>query len=322
MKPRFSASSRVEGIVRLGDNVRIAQGTVLRSQDDSLRIGNGSMVLENSVLIGTADRPVAVGRKTVFGHKCVCIGATIGDLCEIGNGTIFLPGAQVGDFCLFGEGTLVPEEAVIPSGSVVVGRPGRILRTVTEQDRQMVARMRGGDLSLDPITEHITERRGKSMGVLHTYRGKTPQVADSAYIADTAELTGDVVVGERSVIAAGVRIIGDAHGPVRIGNDVHILENTVLHLLPANELILHDGVTVGPNCIVHGSTVGAGCVIEAGAIVCDFSALGENVLVTAGSLVPQRSEIAANAIVQGFPAKEIGQNPSAMERPDWAHRGK
>jgi carbonic anhydrase/acetyltransferase-like protein (isoleucine patch superfamily) len=53
-------------------------------------------------------------------------------------------------------------------------------------------------------------------------------------------------VGERTIIGAGVKIIGDSHGPVRIGNDVQILENTVLHLLPDNDLIIDDGVIIGP----------------------------------------------------------------------------
>ena len=74
------------------------------------------------------------------------------------------------------------------------------------------------------------------MGQLYDYRGMTPTIAASAVLFPTAEITGDVVVGERSIIGAGVKIIGDSHGPVRIGSDVQILENTVLHLLPDNQL--------------------------------------------------------------------------------------
>ena len=80
------------------------------------------------------------------------------------------------------------------------------------------------------------------MGQLYAYRGIVPTIAASASLFPTAEITGDVVVGERTIIGAGVKIIGDSHGPVRIGNDVQILENTVLHLLPDNELVIDDGV--------------------------------------------------------------------------------
>ena len=80
------------------------------------------------------------------------------------------------------------------------------------------------------------------MGQLFPYRGILPTIDPSATLFPTAEVTGDVVVGARTIVGAGVRIIGDSHGPVRIGADVQILENTVLHLLPDNELILEDGV--------------------------------------------------------------------------------
>ena len=96
------------------------------------------------------------------------------------------------------------------------------------------------------------------MGQLYEYRGILPTIADSAVLFPTAEITGDVVVGERTIIGAGVKIIGDSHGPVRIGNDVQILENTVLHLLPDNELVIDDGAIVGPGAMIHGCHIGAG----------------------------------------------------------------
>ena len=70
------------------------------------------------------------------------------------------------------------------------------------------------------------------MGRLYANRGKTPRIADSAVLFDSAEITGDVAVGEGSIIGAGVKIIGDSHGPVRIGARVQILENAVLHPCP------------------------------------------------------------------------------------------
>ena len=90
---------------------------------------------------------------------------------------------------------------------------------------------------------------------------------------DSAEITGDVVIGENSLIGAGVKIIGDSHGPVRVGSRVQILENTVLHLLPDNELIIDDNAVIGPGAMIHGCHIGRGSVVEPGAIVA-FLALG------------------------------------------------
>ena len=220
--------------------------------------------------------------------------------------------------CIFGEGTLVPKNMVIPSGCVVVGRPARIIRRLNDQDKAMIKRMRGGDVSLSAYEEEIIEGENTSMGKLYHYKDKYPQLADSVYLYDSAELTGDIIIGDKSIIGSGVRIIGDSHGPVRIGKNVHILENSVLHLLPDNELIIKDNVTIGPGCIIHGCTIGENSIIESGAIISDYSSLGKNTLVRSGSLVKQRSIFSDNLILQGFPAKEVGSLDQLQERPAWS----
>lgn len=317
---RIDTSARLIGKIRLGDGAYIAQGSILRSIEDSLTMDNTSWVLENSVLIGTPSHPLKVGQKTVFGHKCIAIGVEIGNLCEIGNGVIMLPGSKIGNMCIFGEGTLIPEGMIIPDESVVVGRPARIIRSLSTDDKAMIKRMRSNDISLSVYNENIIEeqREGEIMGKLYTYNDKYPQIAASAYLYDTTEITGDVIIGENTIIGAGVKIIGNSHGPVRIGNNVHILENTVLHLLPDNQLIINDNVTIGPGCIIHGTTIDEGSVIESGAIVCDYSSLGKNTLVKSGSLVKQRSSFSDNTILEGFPAKEIGKVKDTLDRPQWA----
>lgn len=314
-------SARIIGKVRLGDGVYAAQGSVLRSKEDSLRIGNKTWILENSVLIGMKEFPMTVGSKTVFGHKCIAIGTQIGNLCEIGNGTIFLPGSKIGDKCIFGEGTIISAGSVIPDESVVVGRPGRVIRKLTAADHAMIERMRSHDTSLTDVKESLIEgnpQRSEKMGKLYDFGTKSPSVAESAFIYDSAEITGDVTIGENSVIGCGVRIIGDTHGPVRIGSNVQILENTVLHLLPDNELVIEDNVIIGPGCIIHGTTIGAGCIIESGAIVCDYSRLGNNCIVKSGTLVKQRSIFADNQILEGFPAKITGETITPNTPPAWS----
>ncbi|MEG6586289.1 DapH/DapD/GlmU-related protein [Dendrosporobacter sp. 1207_IL3150] len=318
---RIDDSARLIGTIRLGENVYVAQGSILRSKDDSFKIGNETWILENSVLIGTPEYPIAIGSKTVFGHKCVAIGAQIGDLCEIGNGTIFLPGSKIGNMCIFGEGTIIPAGAVIPSESVVIGRPGRFVRSLSDKDRNVILRMRGNDISLRLVAENLVKhepKEGDKMGKIYNFGDKYPVIHQSAFIFDSAEITGDVTIGSNTVVASGVRIIGNSHGPVKIGSNVQILENSVLHLLPDNELIIEDDVTIGPGCIIHGTTIGSKTIIESGSIICDYSVLGKNTLVKSGSVVKQRSVISDNQIVEGFPAKIVGENVTMMERPAWA----
>jgi carbonic anhydrase/acetyltransferase-like protein (isoleucine patch superfamily) len=317
--PGIATSAVVIGEAKLGTQSLLSEGAVIRARDRAVAIGVGSAVIENCVVIGTCAMPTVVGRRTVFGHRCLVVGATVGDLCEIGNASILMPGSRLGDRVFLGEGTLVPPGMELPSDVVAVGRPARVIRTTSEEDLERLRGLRGGDLTL-PSPSFTTVRptlEGLGMGQLYAYRDTTPTIASSAVLFPTAEVTGDVVIGERSIIGAGVKIIGDSHGPVRIGNDVQILENTVLHLLPENELIIHDGVTIGPGAMIHGCQIGARSVVEPGSIVCDGSAIGVESVVRAGAVVKQRSRFSDNVEIDGFPASEM-RRIEAPERPAWA----
>ena len=317
--PGIASSAVVIGQPSLGAQSLLSEGAVIRAENGAVAIGAGSAVIENGVVIGAAAMPTAIGRRTVFGHRCLVVGASVGDLCEIGNASILMPGSRLGDRVFLGEGTLVPPGAELPGNVVAVGRPARIIRTVSESDLDRLRGLRGGDLTL-PAHSFTTIQptlEGLRMGQLYDYRGITPTIAASATLFPTAEITGDVVVGERSIVGAGVKIIGDSHGPVRIGSDVQILENTVLHLLPDNQLIIEDGVTIGPGAMIHGCQIGAGSVVEPGAIVCDGSAIGAGCVVRAGAVVKQRSRFPERVEIDGFPADEI-RRIEAPERPGWA----
>jgi carbonic anhydrase/acetyltransferase-like protein (isoleucine patch superfamily) len=319
--PHVAHSAVLVGAATFGPGTTLAQGAVLRSTtSDAVTVGAGSAVLENSVVVGNAGARVIIGRRTVFGHRCLVIGATLGDLCEIGNASILMPGAVLGDRVFLGEGTLVPSGMSLPDDSVAVGRPARIVRTASADDLARLTALRDGDLSLPPPTFTTVDgiQEITTMGQLYDYRGIVPTVDPSAVLFPSAELTGDVVVGARTIIGAGVKIIGDSHGPVRIGADVQILENTVLHLLPDNDLVLEDGVIIGPGAMIHGCRIGAGSMVEPGAIVCDHSALGSGCVVRAGAVVKQRSEFGAGVEVDGFPAVEVGRVDGTPARPSWA----
>jgi carbonic anhydrase/acetyltransferase-like protein (isoleucine patch superfamily) len=314
---QLASSSVVLGRALAAADSYLAQGAVIRSSGESVRIGAGSAVLENCVVIG----PTRIGARTVFGHRCLVVGAEIGNLCEIGNGSIIMPGARLGDRIFLGEGTLVPADAVVADDSVVVGRPGRTVRQANDDDIKRLLELRGGDLAVPADYElEAVDATGATMGVTYEYNGRWPAVAESAVLFDSAELTGDIVVGERTIIGAGVKIIGDSHGPVRIGDDVQILENTVLHLLPHNELVVETGVVIGPGCMIHGCHLGAGTIVEPGAIVCDFSTIGRSCIVRAGAVVKQRSQFDDFSVVDGFPAKQVDSLLHPPPVPDWALR--
>jgi carbonic anhydrase/acetyltransferase-like protein (isoleucine patch superfamily) len=318
--PDIAASAVIVGRAQLGDGALILQGAVIRSHNSAVRIDTGSAVLENSVVVGTPAISTSVGRRSTFGHRCLVIGAQVGDLCEIGNVSILMPGATLGNRVFLGEGTLVPSGMTLPDDVVAVGRPARVIRAVNDADLERLTVLRGGDLSLPPLTAVPVDtiQEAIPMGQLYDYRGIMPTIAESAVLFPTAEITGDVVIGERTIIGAGVKIIGDSHGPVRIGNDVQILENSVLHLLPDNQLILEDDVIIGPGAMIHGCHIGAGSIVEPGAILCDHSIVGAGSIVRAGAVVKQRSTFASGAEIDGFPAKPVGRAAQPVVTPAWA----
>jgi carbonic anhydrase/acetyltransferase-like protein (isoleucine patch superfamily) len=320
-RPQIAASAVLIGQVHVGAGAVLAQGLVVRAHGGAVSIGNHSAVLENGVVIGTPRHPVRVGQRTVFGHRATIVGATVGDLCEIGNGAILMPGSRLGNGCILGEGTLVPAGTVVPDDAVLVGRPPHVIRSATDADRERLAVLRQHQTDLTDHPGTIVTgptRAGAHMGSLYAYRDKTPSIGAGTVLFDSAEITGDVVVGDDCLIGAGVKIIGDSHGPVRIGDRVQILENTVLHLLPDNELVIGDDVVIGPGAMIHGCRIGAGSVIEPAAIVCDWSEVGAGSVVRAGACVKQRDRFGERQVLDGFPARAVGTLPATPPRPGWA----
>lgn len=194
---QVASSTVVVGGARLGERALLAEGAVVRSSDCALVVGAGSAVLENSVVVGTPAIPTTVGRRSTFGHRCLVVGAAVGDLCEIGNASILMPGSQVGDRVFLGEGTVVPAGMRLPSDVVAVGRPARVIRNALAADMERLRGLRGGDLSLPPPSSVRLEPtlEATPMGQLYAYRGTRPTIAPSAYLFPSAEITGDVVVG-------------------------------------------------------------------------------------------------------------------------------
>ena len=320
-QPEVAGSAVILGEVRAGAGVMLAQGLVVRAHGGAVSIGNHSAILENGVAIGTPEHPVRVGQRTVFGHRATIIGATVGNLCEIGNGSILMPGSRLGDGCILGEGTLVPSGTVIPADSVLVGRPPHVIRTATDADREQLAVLRQHQTGLTDYPGTVLRgplQAGERMGALYAYRDKIPSIGTGTLLFESAEITGDVVIGEDSLIGAGVKIIGDSHGPVRIGSRVQILENTVLHLLPDNELLIDDDAVIGPGAMIHGCHVGRGSVVEPAAIVCDGSVVGAESVVRAGACVKQRDRFGDRCILDGFPAKVAGTLTGPPPWPRWA----
>jgi carbonic anhydrase/acetyltransferase-like protein (isoleucine patch superfamily) len=139
--------------------------------------------------------------------------------------------------------------------------------------------------------------------MIRAFRGKTPQIAPSAYVDPSAQVIGDVVIGEKSTIWPNVTLRGDVH-TLRIGNETNIQDNSVLHAdWPDFSLTLGDRVTVGHMVMLHGCTVEDDAMIGIGAIVLNGAKIGKGAVIAAGALVAEGAEIPANSLAMGVPAK-------------------
>ncbi len=130
-----------------------------------------------------------------------------------------------------------------------------------------------------------------------------PRVGQSSYVDASAQLVGDIVIGERSSVWLNVSARGDVNY-IRIGDETSIQDNTVLHVeRDIYPLIIGNRVTVGHSAVLHGCEIGDGALIGIGAIVLNGAKIGAGAVVAAGSLVPERMEVPPNMLVMGAPAK-------------------
>ena len=138
--------------------------------------------------------------------------------------------------------------------------------------------------------------------MIRSFQGVSPRIAPSAYVDPSAQIIGDVTVGERSSIWPNASLRGDI-GPIRIGSETSIQDNCAMHLDEGFPLTVGDRVTVGHSVTLHGCTIEDDTVIGIGATVLNGARVAKGSVVAAGSLVPEGMEVPPSTLVMGVPAK-------------------
>jgi gamma-carbonic anhydrase len=151
--------------------------------------------------------------------------------------------------------------------------------------------------------------------MIRAYRGIVPKVAASAYIDFSAQVIGDVEIGERSSVWMNAVVRGDVNY-IRIGEESNVQDNTVIHV--EHEIyptISGNRVTVGHSVTLHGCVIEDDCLIGIGAIVLNGAKIGAGSVIAAGALVPERMEVPPGSMVMGVPAKVKREvTPEEQER--------
>lgn len=136
--------ANVIGRVVLEDEASVWFGATLRGDNEEIRVGRGTNIQEASVLHTDIGFPLLIGADCTIGHRAMLHGCTIGEGTLIGMGATILNGARIGKGCLIGACALITEGKEIPDGSLVMGAPGKVVRTLdTEAQARLLASAAG-----------------------------------------------------------------------------------------------------------------------------------------------------------------------------------
>jgi carbonic anhydrase/acetyltransferase-like protein (isoleucine patch superfamily) len=139
---------------------------------------------------------------------------------------------------------------------------------------------------------------------LYALDGVAPRVAEGAWVADSAQVMGNVELGENASVWFGSVLRGDTE-VIRIGRGSNIQDGSVLHADIGKPLTVGDNVTVGHKVMLHGCTIGDGSLIGIGAIVLNGAKIGRGCIVGAGALVTEGKEFPDGSMIIGSPAKVV-----------------
>jgi carbonic anhydrase/acetyltransferase-like protein (isoleucine patch superfamily) len=141
--------------------------------------------------------------------------------------------------------------------------------------------------------------------MIRSFRGKTPRVAESAFVSEAAYIVGDVEIGENSGVWPGAVIRADLE-PVKIGKNTHIEDNVVLHggLTPIE---IGDEVMIGHSAMVHARKIGNKVLIGANATILHKVEIGDSCVIAGGAVVIEGMKIPSNSFVTGVPAQVKGK---------------
>jgi carbonic anhydrase/acetyltransferase-like protein (isoleucine patch superfamily) len=139
--------------------------------------------------------------------------------------------------------------------------------------------------------------------VIIPHRGRWPKIPETTWVAPSADVIGEVEIGQYSSVWFQVVIRGDVNG-IKIGERTNIQDHSVLHTTRVKSpLTIGDEVTVGHRATLHGCTVGSRVLVGMGAILLDDCVIGDDCIVGAGALVTRGTQVPAGSLVVGAPAK-------------------
>ena len=139
---------------------------------------------------------------------------------------------------------------------------------------------------------------------LYEFAGKSPQLGKDAWVAPSADVIGEVVLGDEATVWFGAVARAD-NTEIRVGARSNVQENAMLHSDPGSPCTVGEEVTVGHHAILHGCTIGDRVLVGMGATVMNNAVIGDECIVAAGALITENKEFPPRSLIVGAPAKAI-----------------
>lgn len=140
--------------------------------------------------------------------------------------------------------------------------------------------------------------------MIYEYNQHSPEIAQGVFIAPSADVIGQVVIGDHASVWFNAVVRGDTDS-IYIGAGSNVQDNAVLHTDPGIQVRVGENVTIGHCAMVHGCTIGDNSLIGINAVILNNARIGRNCLIGANALVPEGMEIPDNSMVLGTPAKVV-----------------
>lgn len=144
--------------------------------------------------------------------------------------------------------------------------------------------------------------RRRAEGLVRALGGRVPVLDPTAWVAQTASVTGSVVLGARVSVWYGVSVRGDLE-QIQVGDDTNVQESSSLHADPGSPLTVGRSVTVGHGAVLHGCTIGDHVLIGMSSTVMNGAVIGSGSIVAAGALVPEGVQVPPGSLVVGSPGR-------------------
>jgi carbonic anhydrase/acetyltransferase-like protein (isoleucine patch superfamily) len=291
--PRHAgANSAVVGRITLGRDAWLGAASVIRADGHYVRAGD-DLTLGHGATIHIAHDvyPTVIGNGVTVGSNAVIHACEVRDGCIVEDGAVILDGCVIEAGAVIEAGSVVYPRTRLEGGHVYAGKPAKVQRAIDAAElanRRQQLRQR---LAADPV-ERVT---GSDEG---------PELDETAFVANTAVLSGHIVAGPRTSIWYGCELDA-AGGEIVIRDRTNVQDNSVLRCTPGARMVLGQDTTIGHNVTMADCTIGDRCLIGIGSVVAPGTVVEDDVFLAAGAGTSPGQVLSAGHLYGGQPARVI-----------------